>query len=471
MKRATTILTILAFVILGIRFFQNSYPQTAQAASSRTTNNQLPDSLTSTEWESVQTKIAANASANTLWLQQAKLTASDGVAQDQFSYSVAISGDTIVVGAYADDGLTGIVYVFIKSGGDWSSITQAAKLTASDGAMGDRFGVSVDINDDTIVVGADFDDDNGDDSGSAYIFIKPLGNWSDMTQTAKLIASDGATFDGFGGSVSIEGDTVVVGAWQDDDSGMESGSAYVFVKPVSGWNNATQTAKLTASDGAANDEFGRYSVAVSGDTVVVGAYRDDDKGTSSGSAYVFVRPGGNWSDMTQTAKLTASDGAAFDWFGDSVAVSDDTVVVGAPLNNDNGSAYIFVKPSGGWIDMTQAAKLNAADGAAGDTFGGAVAINVEMVVIGASGDDGSFFNSGSAYVFIKPGSGWNNMAQATKLTATDGAVSDLFGNSVDISNDTIVIGAYLDDDNGTDSGSAYIFSKAIQVYLPIVIGD
>ena len=188
---------------------------------------------------------------------------------------------------------------------------QQAKLTAGDGAADDRFGYSVAISGDTIVVGAPWDDDNGTNSGSAYVFVKPGSGWADMTQTAKLTAADGAADDSLGYSVAISGDTIVVGAAWDDDNGIDSGSAYVFVQPGGGWADMTQTAKLTAGDGAANDFFG-ISVAISSDTIVLGAYYDDDNGTDSGSAYVFVQPGGGWADMTQTAKLTAGDGAAND---------------------------------------------------------------------------------------------------------------------------------------------------------------
>ena len=151
-----------------------------------------------------------------------------------------------------------------------------------------------------------------------------------MTQTAKLTAGDGAADDLFGRSVAISDDTIVVGAYHDDENGTDSGSAYVFVQPGGGWADMTQTAKLTAGDGAADDFFGR-SVAISNDTIVVGAYGDDDNGLSSGSAYVFEKPGSGWADMIQTDKLTADDGAADDFFGLSVAISNDTIDVGSYL--------------------------------------------------------------------------------------------------------------------------------------------
>ncbi|MCB9421610.1 MAG: FG-GAP repeat protein [Ardenticatenaceae bacterium] len=479
MRKITTILIIFAFVILGVWFLQNSFTQAAQAAPSTPpsamSTNSSPNDLASVEWESIQAQILADTSANPLWVQQIKLTASDGAAFDYF-YTVAVSEDTVVVGAYGDDDNgadSGAAYVYSRNGTIW---IQQAKLTASDGAADDWFGRAVAVSGDTVVVGAVGDDDNGSSSGSAYIFVKPVGGWNDMTETAKITAADGATGDNFGLSVAVSSDTVVVGAYLDDDNGVDSGSAYVFIKPVGGWSTMTQTAKLTSADGAAGDEFGRDSIAISGDTVVVGAIGDDDNGSESGSAYVFVKPLSGWSNMTQTAKLTADDGAPEDFLGRAVSVSDDTVVVGAYGDDDNGagsgSAYVFVKPVGGWSNMAQTAKLTADDGAAGDEFGRyAVGINGNTVVVGSYRDDDNGSDSGSAYVFIKPVSGWSNMTQTVKLTAADGAASDSFGTSVAISGDTIVVGSFGDSDNGPLSGSAYIFSAnpEYKVYLPTVI--
>ena len=235
----------------------------------------------------------------------------------------------------------------------WSlaqSQTEVAKLTASDAAAFDFFGESVSISGDTALVGAPLDDDAGSDSGSASVFVRSGTTW---TQQAKLTAGDAAALDQFGESVSISGDTAVVGAFGDDDAGVNSGSAYVFVRSGTTW---TQQAKLTASDAAAGDQFGR-SVSISGDTALVGAVGDDDAGSDSGSAYVFVRSGTTW---TQQSKLTAGDAAAFDFFGFSVSISGDTVLVGAQGDDDagtaSGSAYIFELA----VDCVQAA-LDLAD--------------------------------------------------------------------------------------------------------------
>jgi hypothetical protein len=405
-------------------------------------------------------------------IQMAKLLASDGTADVYFGGSVAVSGDTVVAGAVFDDiganGSQGSVYVFVKPAGGWANMTETAKLTASDGAAGDNLGGSVAINGDTVVAGARRSDIGGDiDQGAAYIFVKPAGGWADMTQTAKLTASDGAANDYFGSSVTISGDTVVVGAdFNDVGPNADQGAAYVFVKPAGGWADMTQTAKLTTSDGAAEDSFG-CSVAVSGDTMVVGAeFADFGAIENQGLAYVFMKPAGGWADMTQTCILRPLHGAAEDYFGSSISVNGDTVVVGAygedvGANELQGSAYVFVKPAGGWptISTTQTAKLMAFDGAAFDWFGTSVAVSGDTVVVGA-GDKkvGSNAAQGSAYVFVKPARGWANMTQAAKLTATDGAAEDKFGIFVAISGDTVVVGARSDVVSAnTNQGSAYVF--------------
>jgi len=325
------------------------------------------------------------------------------------------------------------------------------KLTASDGGHGDYFGMSVAISGDTAIVGAHGDDDKGDTSGSAYIFHRQWNDSSSLwqwSQQAKLTALDGAVGDAFGRSVAISGDTAIVGAHGDDDKGSNSGSAYVFTRSATTW---TQEAKLTASDAAQGDTFG-WSVAISSDTAIVGAYGDDGY---SGSAYIFQRSGDAW---TQRAKLTASDGNQSDYFGVSVAISGDTAIVGAHGDDDNGStsgsAYVFTEPGAGWGDMTENAKLTALDGAAGDEFGLSVAISRDGAIVGAWYDDDKGVDSGSAYIFTY-GSSWTEL---DKLTASDGAAYAHFGHSVSISGDTAAVGAHRDCDKGSSTGSAYIFT-------------
>ena len=323
---------------------------------------------------------------------------------------------------------------------------EVAKLLASDGATGDEFGFSVSASGDTAVIGAPQDDDNGSISGSAYVFRHDGTGW---VQEAKLLPADGSADDWFGRSVSVSGDVAVIGAPFDDDNGIASGSAYVFRFDGAGW---TQEAKLLAADRAEGDDFGD-SVFVSGDTAVIGAPSDDDNGSFSGSAYIFRFNGTGW---VQEAKLLPADGSAEDRFGRwSVSVSGDVAVIGAPFDDDNGiasgSAYVFHFDGAGW---TQEAKLLAADRAEGDDFGFSVFVSGDTAVIGAPSDDDNGSFSGSAYVFRFDGTGW---VQEAKFLPADGSADDWFGTSVSVSGDVAVIGAPSDDDNGSFSGSAYVF--------------
>jgi predicted amidohydrolase len=349
---------------------------------------------------------------------------------------------------------------------------QQQKLTAgTDAGAGDLFGESVSISGDgsTAIVGARYDDDNGqNDSGSVYIFVRSGSSW---TQQQKLTAgTDAGDGDKFGNSVSIssDGSTAIVGAAEDDDNGqINTGSAYIFVRSGSSW---TQQAKLTAgTDASEYDNFGRsVSISSDGSTAIVGAPVDDDNGqTNSGSVYIFVRSGSSW---TQQAKLTAgADAAAGDFFGESVSISGDgsTAIVGAVFDDDNGqndsgSAYIFVRSGSSW---TQQQKLTAGtDAGDGDKFGNSVSISSDgsTAIVGAYvDDDNGQINTGSAYIFVRSGSSWTQQA---KLTAgTDVSEYDNFGVSVSISGDgsIAIVGEYQDDDNGqTNSGSVYIFVRS-----------
>jgi FG-GAP repeat len=381
-----------------------------------------------------------------------KLTATGATAGDEFGGSVAVSGDTIVVGARWNDDAgidSGSAYVFVRSGLTW---TQQQKLTATDAAAGDRFGGSVAISGDRVVVGAQWDGDAGDASGSAYVFVRSGTTWDEED---KLTATDAAAGDRFGRSVAISEDTVVVGALWDDDAGDASGSAYVFVRSGTTW---PEEDKLAATDAAAGDEFGR-SVSVSGNIAVVGAWLDDDAGIDSGSAYVFVRSGTTW---TEEDKLIATDGASGDEFGVSVSVSGDTAVVGAPHNDSpafrSGSAYVFVRSGTTW---TEEDKLAATDGASDDHFGESVAVSGDTVVVGAPFHEATGYHQGSAYVFVRSGTTWSPQK---KLTATDAAARDELGVSVSVSGDTVVMGSRLDDDKGESSGSAYVHESGTFVF-------
>jgi hypothetical protein len=385
--------------------------------------------------------------------EEFKIPASDGAAVDYFGYSVSISGDVAIVGAVGDDdkgSSSGSAYVYRWDGVSW---IEEAKLTASDGARSDQFGYSVSISGDVAIVGAVGDDDKGSRSGSAYVFRFDGDSWGE--EHAKLTASDGAGGDQFGVSVSISGDVVIVGAHFDADAGFRSGSAYVFrfdeTKLEDSW---VQEDKLTASDGAARDNFG-VCVSISGDVAIVGSRY---AGFRSGSAYVFRFDETKLEDSwVQEDKLTASDGAGGDYFGVSVSISGDVAIVGASGDDDNGggsgSAYVYRRDpvSLSWMEE---AKLTASDGAGGDWFGYSVSISGDAAIVGAFLDDDNGSASGSAYVFGLAGGSWMEEA---KLTASDGTGSEFFGYSVSISGDVAIVGERFGDDNGNASGSAYIY--------------
>jgi len=324
--------------------------------------------------------LAAGTSAAQCPVVPFKLLASDGAPNEFFGTSVAISGTTAIVGVVRDDDNgpgSGSAYLF-----DITTGLQIAKLLPSDGTAGDRFGESIGISGTTAIVGASWNDDNGANSGSAYLFDITTG-----LQIAKLLPSDGAPNELFGDSVAISGTTAIVGASHDDDNGFASGSAYLF-----DITTGLQIAKLLASDGGSLDEFGT-SVAINGGTAIVGAMWDADNGANSGSAYLF--------DITtglQIAKLLSSDVAVSDFFGGSVAISDTTAIVGALGNDDNGqqsgSAYLFDITTG-----LQIAKLLPSNGAALDRYGYSVAISGTTAIVGAIGDDDNGLQSGSAYAF------------------------------------------------------------------------
>ncbi len=379
----------------------------------------------------------------------------DGAAGDEFGRAVAISGDTVVIGAYADDTTSGSnagsAYVFVRSGVTWSL---QAKLTANDGAASDQFGWCVSMDVDTVLIGAPMDDlTAGANVGSAYLFVRSGTTWSLPT---RITAADGAVSDQFGWAVSVHGQTALVGASLDDTvSGTDAGSAYVFTLSGGSW---LQQAKITAADGAGSDNFG-YSVSLETDTCLVGAYLDDTTGgTNAGSAYVFVRSSNVWS---QQAQLQAPDGAANDQFGISVSLSSESALIAAAFDDtiaggvDSGSASIFVRTAATWSFEVQ---LIADDIQPGDVFGYEVSLSGSTALIGAvDGDNSPGSLSGCAYIFTRNGSSWSQQA---KLVEASGLYNDQFGVRVALSGNTAVIGAnFKDTDAGLNSGCAYVYAR------------
>ena len=426
--------------------------------------------------------------------QQAYIKASNTDADDWFGKSVAISGDTMIIGAPYEDssasgvngnqydnsaGESGAAYVFTRSGGVW---TQQAYLKASNTDSGDAFGQSVAVSGDTIVVGAP--GQGRDDiipattrEGAAYVFVRSGNTW---TQQAYLKASFPQAGVDFGNSVAVSGDTLVIGAYNDrsnatgvngnasNQSVEQAGAAYVFARSGSVW---TKQAYLKASNTGAGDYFGR-SVAVSGDTVVVGADGEDSNATgvnngdqvnndaaNSGAAYVFTRAGTNWS---QQAYLKASAQYNSASFGQAVAVYGATVCVAS----QHAGSSIFFRTGTSWIQQSVLIEGNS------------IAISGDTIAVGFINDsDGSTGvnqpysgyepYSGAARVFTRSGATWTEQAY---LKASNTGQNDELSCSVAISGDTVVVGAYGEDSNATGingnqsdnsasrAGASYVFT-------------
>ncbi len=468
--------------------------------------------------------------------QEAYVKASNTASDDVFGYSVALSGDTLAVGAISEDSAaigingnqadnsasgSGAVYVFTRSGTTW---TQQAYIKASNTEAFDRFGASVALSGDTLAVGATQEasnatgingnqtDNSANLSGAVYIFTRSGTIW---TQQAYVKASNTEAGDHFGRSVALSGDTLAVGAAEEssnatgingnqtDNSANLSGAVYIFTRSGTIW---TQQAYVKASNSEANDQFGR-SIALSGDTLAVGALNEDSAATGingneangafdSGAVYVFTRSGTIW---TQQAYVKASNTGAVDRFGSSVALAGDMLAVGARgeasnatgINGDqtddsanqSGAVYIFTRTGTTW---SQQAYLKASNTGAGDHFGADVALEGETLLVGAAydefdpadrgtedgsgtgvnpADDNGVSNSGAVYVFTRNGTTWTQQAY---VKASNTGAGDLFGHRVAISGETMAVGAKWESSNATgingnqadnsasSSGAAYV---------------
>lgn len=388
-------------------------------------------------------------------LRHVKLFAQDGAANDGFGGATAISSNSalLVVGASSDDGPYGAstydigsVSVFVRQNGSW---VQKARLAPADGKSYDYFGGSVAISGDTILIGARGDDEKSS-AGAAYVFVKDTsGNWR---RKAKLLPPDGAYYDDFGTSVAIDGGLAVVGAPSNDAKSYNSGAAYVFKRNAAG--NWIYQAKLTAADGSSYDYFGR-SVSIKGNRVAVGAPEQDSKGNDAGAVYIFgVNAAGAW---TQQAKLLAADGVAGDVFGSAVALSVDRVLVGAPGRDERGNtnagvAYLFSRnAAGAWV---KAARLAASDPNYSSSFGTWVALAGDTAAIGAPyARDGYYYSKGGVYLFKRNTKGaW---PQSRKVMANDS--SYYFGRAGSLANGRLLVGNPNNSDVASTAGIAYIF--------------
>lgn len=456
--------------------------------------------------------------------QSAYLKASNTGAGDEFGSAITVSGNTVVIGApFEDSNGTGVnsnaqadnsaadsgaAYVFVQNSGVW---TQQAYLKASNTAAGASFGRAVSLSGDTLVVGAPIESN----SGAAYVFVRSGTTWSQQAFLKPAVIDPG---DGFGWSAGVSGDTIVIGAPYEDSNGTginsgaqgnnsasESGALYVYQRSGNSW---PQQAYIKAANTGVSDTFGT-AVAISGDTIVAGAPREDSNGrgvntssgadnssADSGAAYVFVRAAGTW---TQQAYLKSSNSDANDNFAVSVAIDIDTILVGAPGESSSGTGvnssteadnsareagavYVFLRAGTTW---TQQAYIKASNtsippqGQPGDNFGFSVAISGNNAIAGAMLEDSngtgvnsntqsneSAVNAGAAYLFLRSGSTW---AQTAYLKASNTEAVDLFGARVAISPEVAIVGAGLEDSSsvgisgsGTDnsainSGAAYVY--------------
>eukprot|EP01084_Bolivina_argentea_P168344 291970_1 len=398
-------------------------------------------------------------------IEMEKLLANDGSANDKFGNAVSIHGERALIGSYYHDGNNGninnagLAYIFNVNvtDGTWK---QTAKLFANDGDVLDYFGCSVSLYENNAIIGAYSGDGIEDDSGAAYIFSYNESSlcWN---QTAKLFANDGENGDQFGYSVAIQDGIAVIGAYLDDTIiGPNSGSAYIFTydNMTKTWN---ETIKLIPSNGSLWDHFG-VSVSLDKNNIIIGADRDDTKSTDSGSAYIWTLINGQWTNRT---KLLATDGKTQDNFGHSVSISGYYALVGAwyvdDIGNDEGAVYIF-HYNDTLKDWEQIQKINANDTSDqyGARFGNTLYIDGINAIIGAYRDNNMGYESGSVYIFsLNETNGlWVKKSKIVS-NGNDSVIGDQFGFSVALNGDAAIIGARNDDDNGIESGSAYIVTN------------
>ncbi len=406
----------------------------------------------------------------TSFIEVNKVLALDANPGDEFGKSVAVSGETAIVGAWNDNGggfSAGAAYVLQRDRGGADNWGEVKKLTASDAEAYDRFGSSAAISGDTALVGSVYHDAGGvGAAGAAYVFQRNQGGSDNWGEVKKLTASDAEDAAWFGSSAAVSGDTGIVGApWAGRTDGNASGAAYVFLRSEGGADNWGEVKKLTASNTRFSDQFG-ISVAISGDIAVVGAWGDDAAAFNAGAAYVFERDAGGPDNWGEVKKLTASDAEVADFFGTSVAVSGNAAVVGARIESAGGAgagaAYVFLRNKGGAGNWGEASKLTASDAQGVDHLGQSVAISGDTAVVGADGEDSRGDFAGATYVFQRDQGGADNWGEVKKLTASDAQAQDFFGHSVALDGGTIVVGAWRVDvrtpnTRSLDVGAAYIF--------------
>lgn len=388
------------------------------------------------------TLVAANSFAT-----QDIILADDGKAGDSFGYGVAIDGNTVLVGAHQVDidGVidTGATYVYVLGDNGWY---QQAKLVAEPAFADDTLGGKVALKNDVAMLGVMRRDDKGKDSGAVVSFERKSSIWK---QHHIFTAPDAKPGDAFGQSIALTESHLIIGAPRNDALGVDSGAAYLYKRESGTWHYQT---KITASDGAAGDLFG-ISVAIDGNTILVGADLHDEKAENAGAVYVYILDNNQWK---QEAKLMASDGGKTDIFGVRVAISENTALVSARrddiegLGVDAGSAYIFERTGSSWA---QKVKLISPDGQADDRFGRSVALSQGTAIVSAMNHDANGTDTGAMYVYNKDNEGWH---YTSKVVAKSSKTGDKFGWSLGLSNNIAIIATPKHDAKGQDSGAVFI---------------
>ena len=393
----------------------------------------------------------------------AELESSEGLANHLFGSSVSLSGGTVLTGAYrVNNGaktLQGAVYLFRDVDTATGTVNQDAKLMSSDGAASDYFGYTVSLSGTTGLVGA-YLAENGAiaNQGAAYLFRNLDTATGTITENVKLLASDGAAADQFGTSLSLSGSNALVGAsWADIGVNSDQGAAYFFRNiDTNVTGTIIESVKLIASDGATNAKFGGAANLL-GSTALVGSVGDSG---GLGAAYLFRIASDATGTITENAKLVASDGVAGDNFGNSVSLSGSHALVGAQNTDfgttaDRGAAYFFRNATSAQGLITESVKLTASDGVANDYFGSSVSLSGSFAIVGARSEDSTFNNQGAAYLFHIAADAPGVITENVKLTASNAAAGDSFGFSSSLDGDTFVIGAVLGDGVVANSGKGY----------------
>lgn len=365
-------------------------------------------------------------------VERAKLIASDGTALDGLGWVTRIDGDRVVIGTHGAEA----AYTFVSGPSGW---VEEQILTASDGFMGQYFGQAADLDGDTLVIGAQQDNEHGLRSGAAYVFDWDGSSWSEQQ---KLALPGSQPDHSFGYSVCLDGDTLAISSIGDDPE-----SVHVFLRSGTTWTH--QAELVRELPGGSGDSFG-HRLDLDGDTLVVGAPWDTSTGFTGGAAYVFQRIGTTW---TQQARLLYED--TLDEFGRSVAIHGDTIVVGAPGRDaegpGRGAAYVYVRSGTSW---SQEVKLMASDATDLDRFGHSVTVQGDIAYIGAIGDQAS---TGAVYRFARTGAAWT---ETNKVLAVYTPHNSSIGCSIDLDGNRLAVGAYLSHAGVPDrAGVGYVFEE------------